>query len=637
MTFGNPLALLGLLFIPALILLYFLKLKRRPVVVSSTVLWSRVLEDRRVNSPFQRFKKSLLLLLQILVVLFLTLALADPEMETENVPGRANLLLIDVSGSMAVEEDGRTRLEQAKRLALEYIEAMGEDERAAVIQFSNRAEALTPVTTDRTLLRKAIDSLELTPAPTDLADAMTLAASIAKNLGASPIDQVENVTVVFSDGGFPIWESAEVPLLVDYVKIGARTDNSGIVALASRMDFADTGSLQVYVEVKNFGEASVDGFVTIERDGVETRAAEAQIAPGENWSRSFETDFTGGLLTVVWNPSGDDALETDNRAWLEITPRRELTIWRIGDDNLYLDEALAAIPNASVAFVDAASLEEELASAAVAPDVILWDRVEPDALPTGVNHLMFAAIPPGVWDPETHPVDERDWPPVVSWDRSHPVNRYVNYSLLDQAIEKSFVFPRIPNSVPLLETGEGALISQFTMSGTRGVVVGFDSLRSQWPLSLSWPFFLFNALNHLAANEATLGTGARSGELLNVRVPGAAEEIRVTQPGGETEALERDTYGWVRYSKTEALGPYRFEWTEPIPGSEERVARTHFAPINLLWANESNISPRETLELSGSVVESTEARGVFRREFWPWVLLVALIILLVEWTVYHRR
>ena len=50
MTFANPVALLGLLFIPAVILLYFLKLKRRQVIVSSTYLWSRVLEDRRVKN-----------------------------------------------------------------------------------------------------------------------------------------------------------------------------------------------------------------------------------------------------------------------------------------------------------------------------------------------------------------------------------------------------------------------------------------------------------------------------------------------------------------------------------------------------------------------------------------------------------
>ncbi|MCA8959276.1 MAG: BatA and WFA domain-containing protein, partial [Planctomycetes bacterium] len=190
MTFANPAALFGLLLVPAVILLYFLKLKRRSVLVSSTLLWARVLDDQRVNSPFQRFKKSLLLLMQILAIITLVGALAEPQMETESVPGRVNLLLVDVSASMAVREDGRTRLEQAQRLLREYVEAMGDDERAVLIRFARRAEALTPVTADRGILTRAIDALEVVPAPTDLDRAIDLAGSIAKNLGVSPTDQV---------------------------------------------------------------------------------------------------------------------------------------------------------------------------------------------------------------------------------------------------------------------------------------------------------------------------------------------------------------------------------------------------------------------------------------------------------------
>ncbi len=633
MTFANPAALLGLLFIPAVILLYFLKIKRRRVVVSSTLLWARVLEDRRVNSPFQRFRKSLLLLLQILAILFFVGALARPEMITENVPGRANLLMIDVSASMSVDEDGRTRLELAKRLANEYVEAMGSDERAVIIPFSNRAEAITPTTSDRALLKRAIDSLEVVPSPTDLDSAMQLATSIAKNLGASPTDQVENITVIFSDGGFPVWESEEVPLLVDYVKIGARSDNSGIVALASRVDFAESTTLQVYVEVKNFGPDPVDGYMSILRDGVEVRAAEANLAPEEKWSRSFETEFTGGILTAVWKPSGDDALELDNRAWLEIAPRRELMIWRVGDDNLFIDEGIRAIPNAQSEFVSPSEVTTKLEASERLPDLILWDRVAPDTLPIGVNHLFFGAVPPDVW--ETTP--EVEFPPVVSWDRSHPVNRYVNYSLLDEAVERSFVFSRLPNTKLLVETSDGGLIASFTAAGTRGIVVGFDSLRSSWPLDLSWPFFLYNSIQHLTANELNTGTGVRAEELISLRMRGPVQKPKVTRPDARTDELQIDAFGWIRYPKTNELGPYRFEWEEPDRGGETLTTREHFVPVNLLWARESRVAPRETLELSGSVVQSSEARGVFRREFWPWVVALALALVLVEWYFYHRR
>src|SRR5436305_9759577 len=61
-----------------IIALYFLKLRRRPVQVPSTLLWRRSLEDLHVNSLFQRLRRNLLLFLQLLVVLLAMLALAGP-------------------------------------------------------------------------------------------------------------------------------------------------------------------------------------------------------------------------------------------------------------------------------------------------------------------------------------------------------------------------------------------------------------------------------------------------------------------------------------------------------------------------------------------------------------------------------
>ncbi|MFM7590703.1 MAG: BatA domain-containing protein, partial [Isosphaeraceae bacterium] len=52
----------ALLAVPVcILLLYFLKLKRQPVVISSTLLWRRSMEDLRVNSLFQRLRRNILM------------------------------------------------------------------------------------------------------------------------------------------------------------------------------------------------------------------------------------------------------------------------------------------------------------------------------------------------------------------------------------------------------------------------------------------------------------------------------------------------------------------------------------------------------------------------------------------------
>ncbi|MEO5885148.1 MAG: BatA domain-containing protein, partial [Candidatus Limnocylindrales bacterium] len=67
MPFTTPLALLGLLFIPAVIAMYLLKLRRDEAVVPSTLLWMRLVADVEANAPWQKLRRSLLLLLQLLL------------------------------------------------------------------------------------------------------------------------------------------------------------------------------------------------------------------------------------------------------------------------------------------------------------------------------------------------------------------------------------------------------------------------------------------------------------------------------------------------------------------------------------------------------------------------------------------
>ena len=86
---------------PLILLLYFLKLRRTALEVPSTYLWTKTIEDLHVNSIWQKLRNSLLLILQMLVCLFLALALLRPGCDGDELQGEYFIFLVDNSASMA--------------------------------------------------------------------------------------------------------------------------------------------------------------------------------------------------------------------------------------------------------------------------------------------------------------------------------------------------------------------------------------------------------------------------------------------------------------------------------------------------------------------------------------------------------
>jgi hypothetical protein len=172
---------------PLIVLLYFLRLRRKPVAVSSTYLWKKSIEDLHVNRLMQWLRRNLLLLLQLLAVFLCIYAVLGPRLHGSIFGGRHYILVIDNSASMSATDVAPTRLAWAKQQALREIDAATDEDTGMVIVFNSTAEILQSYTNNRGELRAAVERIEPTEKPTRIEEALGLAASLA-----NPIKSTEN-------------------------------------------------------------------------------------------------------------------------------------------------------------------------------------------------------------------------------------------------------------------------------------------------------------------------------------------------------------------------------------------------------------------------------------------------------------
>src|SRR5918997_2733571 len=137
-----PLALIGLLAVPIIVAFYMLRLRRPVRAVSSTFLWQELVRDVEANAPWQRLRRSLLLLLQLLLAILLAVLVARPFAERPAGLARDLVLVIDASASMAATDVFPDRLTAAKRSAIEAMAQLPADGRVSVVAAGETARVV---------------------------------------------------------------------------------------------------------------------------------------------------------------------------------------------------------------------------------------------------------------------------------------------------------------------------------------------------------------------------------------------------------------------------------------------------------------------------------------------------------------
>jgi hypothetical protein len=667
-SFLNPLtaAIAAAVAIPALLLLYFLKLRRREMAISSTLLWKKAIQDLQVNSPFQKLRKNLLLLLQMLLLVALLLALSRPVTHLAAKAGKTSVILIDRSASMATkDENGHSRLQEAKTRAQDLINTMTRGSTAMVIAFDDSAQAVQPFTSDTQALRAAVDGIQQTDRKSKLTLAYQLADAQIQFIPEQNRTNKDPPDVwLYSDGRVSDGDNLHLAGNLKFEKLGSdATGNIAVVSISARRNYERPTEVQVFARLANYGPAPVEAPVQLsvalidpaKPDNLdfqvnrvagttllperwtdserEKQAKEQELTAKEGVEFKLELD-SGAVLKIEQTHTQGDALPADDVAYVVVPPPKSLAVLHVngGDANPFLDRALQSLNLKDMKTMTAQEYEKAVPTDF---DVIVFDRYSPTTLPPAGNFVYFGGIPPDSKLKAETKEGKRvivEGGEVLDWKRDHPILRSLSLSKL-YAAEMLKLLPPLDAEV-LIEGVNGPMLVLYREGRRTHLVVSFDTLQSNWPTRPSFPVFIYNAMQFLA-----LGTDMNVHEAY---APGATPRIprqNLQRSGDEIKRVHLDGPAGGRDIDIPATGDFAlppldragiYTLSPPIPQFEQIA-------VNLTDPVESNLMPADHPPGNVGATAAT-APGKTRTELWWWIIAcVGLPLLMIEWWVYTRR
>jgi Ca-activated chloride channel homolog len=613
MTFLTPLfLLLGLLAAP-IVLMYMLRLRRQEVMVSSTLLWQRLLRDREANAPWQRLRRHLLLILQLLILAALVLALARPFLPVPALASGSTVVLLDASASMQATDVDPNRFGAAKQEVTSLIRNLGSGNQMTLILVQQTPLVLASASSDQNQLLRALAEAEAGIAPANWPAAFSLATGAAQGFRDARI-------VIVSDGGLPA-DLPPLPVEVVFVPVGNSAENLAISALATRSGDLSDGGPQLFAAVSNNGRSPQQALLTLYLDGRLFDSRRIHVLAADVSHFTWTLPEGTAVIEARLSETTLDYLALDDVAWAVHEGGVSNRVLLVSAGNLFLERIFAVLPGINL-FRERVSGEPAVEDQAY--DLYIFDGMPlPDPLPVAPLLIINPQGESELFD-VTGVFSDTQLTRLVD----SPLLRYVEWR--DVNIRQAQTISA-PWAQTLIGAAGGSLLLAGEYHGRRVAILTFDLRDSDLPLRVAFPILMANITDWLNPGRAfDAPTGLQPGEAVTIRPGPTTTAVTVTRPDGTTwwaDVGEED----LLFTDTGQLGLYRVSLGDAAGGRDAGA----FA-VNLFSPAESAIEPARSVVIGQTPVSTAGRDAVGQRELWPWLALLAVLILAGEWWIYHR-
>ena len=640
--------------LPAILLMYLLKRRYPETEIGSHLLWRRALREQEANRPWQRLRRSLLLLLQLIVAACLVFALMRPYIQGQAPSAAPVVIVVDRSASMtaaASRGSGEgSALGEALRNVAAAVEELPSSRPVTLIAAGAEPELLVQDATDRREIRRALEAIGPFYGRTDEEAALTLADALTRGKAGAEL-------WLATDGRFRAEGAIPDASGFRLFTAGRNGANTSVAAFGLQ---SGADSHEAAVTLIHYGARPAEGTLALIPAGAEEPAAERpfRLEPGEQRVFTFENLPAADHYRAEIRTADD--YEADNAAFAFPAAAERGRALLVGERSLFLSAALG-LAGYDIVQADPAGFEPGDETAASVDWIVLYG-VDERALDTDawrklldsrpVWRIWSASMPPrggAVAEPEDNRADIRP----------HPVTAHI--TLADTHIARIVKADPGPGMEPIAVYGGVPVLYAGSADGRPRLVLAFDPADSDLPLRADFPILTAQAaewlggaaLGHLGRAEAAgrIEIGVRSGTARAVWETLATIPVR---PAGETATIEaeRTSDGAVSAVQTAPGIPGLYRFVEYDADGRELGARllaVHAAEAEGMWTDEpfSGIGfpgnggeAGETADAaSGGEIAApgkTDAGSETRTDLAPYIAVLILLLLAAEWEVYRR-
>ena len=592
--------------VATVVFLYWLKPPPQRVVVPSTLLWDRLLKEKKRNTLLDRLRWWLSLMLALIIGLSVASGMGRPELSSPGRDVRNITVVIDNSATMATRTaDGFTRWEHAVAHAGRVLGQGSASGQFLILDTSGQAPP---------------------GEPGDRRSALEVLAELTVSLGDEPqfpdLPEGESEIFFISDGVLV----DDAPPEATLISVFEVAQNVGITAFQVEALPSEPTRFQAFVQVKNASDVGKQTTLRLSGSNEGGIRDTLTLGPGETRGRSIDLgSFERGPVRAVVT-ADSDAFPADDYAYGFLPIRTETRVLLVTRGSVYLENVLADEPRLSLAVVSPEQYDPQ-----VSADGDIFDRFAPPEAPGGAT-LVF--LPPEVeWLTQSLAVVAA--PEVPGWNPAHPVLRFV--ALEDLRIDRAarIAMPEEADAGPTSGVGEtgrapaaevvvGSPLLPLVLVSERPeriVRVSFALEDSNFPLHPGFPIFLTNTLGWLMDEQVALA-----------RAPG---QIEVPLAMAAVTDLEgSDVATWPLSNRTVFMADQPGLYTVAQGDRRLRVA-VNLASTARTSVNDSGFTSDEITSAAATVLADTEAGP--NEELWMALLLLALFLVIVEWVTYHRR